>query len=81
MCGGRHFTFFNFKKRVYQAHWHKKVKNLNKNLTCKKMTQLQAYNPMAKLFQIYYELDSSGDLCEILAVINFLEDKKLLICI
>lgn len=45
------------------------------------MTQLQAYNPMAKLFQIYYELDSSGDLCEILAVINFLEDKKLLICI
>lgn len=42
----------------------------------KKMTQLQAYNAMAKLFQIYYELDSSGDLCEILGVMSFLQDKK-----
>jgi len=42
----------------------------------KKLTELQAYNAMAKLFQIYYELDSTGDLCEILGVMSFLQDKK-----
>lgn len=42
----------------------------------KKITELQAYNAMAKLFQIYYELDPSGDIGAILGSMAFLHDKK-----
>ena len=42
----------------------------------KKLTELQAYNAMAKLFQIYYDLDPSGDIGAILGSMAFLQDKK-----
>jgi len=41
-----------------------------------KITELQAYNAMAKLFQIYYDLDPSGDIGAILGSMAFLKDKK-----
>ncbi len=42
----------------------------------KKLTQLQGFNAMAKLFQIYYDLDPSGDIGAILGSMSFLQDKK-----
>jgi len=42
----------------------------------KKLTELQAYNAMAKLFQVYYDLDPSGDIGAILGSMSFLKDKK-----
>ncbi len=42
----------------------------------KKLTQLQAYNAMVKLFQIYYDLDPSGDLGSIIGCMTFLQDKR-----
>ena len=42
----------------------------------KKLTELQAYNAMAKLFQVYYDLDPSGDIGGILGSMAFLQDKK-----
>lgn len=41
-----------------------------------KLTKLQAYNAMVKLFQIYYDLDPSGDLGIIIGCMSFLQDKK-----
>jgi len=41
-----------------------------------KITELQAFNAMAKLFQVYYELDPSGDIGAILGSMAFLKDKK-----
>jgi hypothetical protein len=42
----------------------------------KKLTELQGYNAMAKLFQIYYDLDPSGDIGDILSSMAFLKDKS-----
>src|SRR3989339_625886 len=42
----------------------------------KKLTELQGYNAMAKLFQIYYDLDPFGDIGDILSSMAFLKDKK-----
>ena len=44
---------------------------MNKNLT-----PLQAFNAMAKLFQIYYDLDPSGDIGGILGSMAFLPDQQ-----
>lgn len=40
------------------------------------MTELQGFNAMAKLFQIYYDLDSSGDIGGILGSMAFLQNKR-----
>ena len=42
----------------------------------KKINELQAFNAMAKLFQIYYDLDPSGDIGGILGSMAFLKNKK-----
>lgn len=42
----------------------------------KKLTELQAFNAMAKLFKIYSKLDPSGDIGGILGSMSFLRDKK-----
>jgi len=39
----------------------------------KKLTKLQAYNAMVKLFKKYYDLDSSGDIAVIAGSMNFLQ--------
>ena len=41
----------------------------------KKLTKLQAYNAVTKLFQMYYDLDPSGDIGGILGSMAFLPDK------
>ncbi len=41
-----------------------------------KLTELQAFNAMTKLFQIYYDLDPSGDIGGILGSMAFLQNKK-----
>lgn len=42
----------------------------------KKMNELQAFNAMTKLFQLYYDLDPSGDIGAILGSMAFLKNKK-----
>ncbi len=42
----------------------------------KKLTQLQGFNVMTKLFQKYYDLDPSGDIGGILGSMAFLKNKK-----
>jgi len=42
----------------------------------KKLTELQPFNAMVKLFKKYYDLDSSGDIAVIAGSMNFLQDKK-----
>ena len=42
----------------------------------KKLTKLQAYNAMVKLFIIYYYLDPSGDIGAIIGIMSFLQNKK-----
>lgn len=42
----------------------------------KKLTKLQAYNAMVKLFKIYYYLDPSGDIGAIIGSMSFLQDKR-----
>lgn len=43
----------------------------------KKLTELQAYNAMVKLFIIIYYLDSSGDIGMVIGCMSFLEDKRI----
>ena len=42
----------------------------------KKLTKLQAYNAMVKLFIIYYYLDPLGDIGAVIGVMSFLKNKK-----
>lgn len=47
----------------------------NVRLEMKKLTKLQAYNAMVKLFIIYYYLDPSGDIGCVIGCMSFLKDK------
>jgi hypothetical protein len=42
----------------------------------KKLTKLQGFNAITKLFQIYYDLDPSGDIGGILGSMAFLRDRR-----
>ena len=42
----------------------------------KKLTTLQAYNAMVKLFIIYYYLDPAGDIGVVIGCMSFLQNKK-----
>ena len=42
----------------------------------KKLTELQAYNAMVKLFIKYYDLDPSGDIGMVIGCMSFLKNKK-----
>lgn len=42
----------------------------------KKLTKLQAYNAMSKLFKIYYKETKSDDLGSLLGSMSFISDKK-----
>ncbi len=42
----------------------------------KKLTKLQAYNAMVKLFITYYYLDPTGDIGVVIGCMSFLQDKK-----
>jgi hypothetical protein len=42
----------------------------------KKLTELQAFNAVGRLLQMYFDKKPSGDLATILASMSFLQDKK-----